>query len=127
MSPHNPLFTLAYLRAILVALPSLVVIFFISTRNIMSSKAMGLTKQAKVLSKRQVSLMVGHLDRTRYPIRNRVILLLSIKAGLRAKEIAQLTWAMVTDAEGNLASTISLRNSASKGKKGGGSYPFTRT
>jgi hypothetical protein len=32
-----------------------------------------------------------------YPLRNRVIVLLSVKAGLRAGEIAKLTWDMVLD------------------------------
>ena len=58
------------------------------------------------------------LQRTRYPLRNRVILLLSVKAGLRAKEIAALTWDMLTDAEGNLGSALHLRNEASKGHSG---------
>jgi integrase len=42
------------------------------------------------------------LKGTRYPLRNRVIAFLSIKAGLRAKEIANLTWEMITDAQGQL-------------------------
>ena len=80
---------------------------------------MGLTKQAKTLSKRQISLALGYLDTTRYPLRNRVILFLSLKAGLRAKEIANLTWGMITDAEGRLSSAIQLQNVASKGARGG--------
>lgn len=44
--------------------------------------------------------------------------LLSLKAGMRAKEIAALTWAMVTDAEGQLDETITLDNRASKGTSG---------
>lgn len=79
---------------------------------------MGLTKQAKTLTKRQIALVLGYLEQTRYPDRNRVIFLLSVKAGLRAKEIAGLTWEMVTDPEGNLADAIHLRNSASKGRFG---------
>ena len=46
---------------------------------------MSLTKQAKTLSKHQVSLTAALLNQTRYPIRNQVIFLLSVKAGLRAK------------------------------------------
>ena len=65
---------------------------------------MGLLKQAKTLSKRQITLTTALLQQTRYPARNLAIFLLSIKAGLRAKEIASLTWDMVTDAEGNLGS-----------------------
>ena len=62
--------------------------------------SMGLLKQAKTLSKRQITLTTALLQQTRYPTRNLVIFLLSIKAGLRAKEIASLTWDMITDAEG---------------------------
>jgi integrase/recombinase XerD len=77
-----------------------------------------LAKQAKTLTKRQTALVTALLQQTRYPARNHVILLLSLKAGLRAKEIASLTWDMVTDAEGNLGSAIHLRNEASKGSSG---------
>lgn len=47
-----------------------------------------------------------------------MIVLLSVKAGLRAKEIASLTWAMVTDADGDIGSSIHLTNEASKGNGG---------
>ena len=50
--------------------------------------------------------------------------LLSIKAGLRAKEIASVTWAMATDAEGEIADVIALENRASKGKGGGRHIPI---
>jgi integrase/recombinase XerC len=52
------------------------------------------------------------------------MVLLSFKAGLRAKEIAGLTWSMVTDATGQLADAISLPNKASKGKAGGRTIPL---
>ena len=79
---------------------------------------MSLLKQAKTLSKRQIALTTALLQQTRYPARNLAIFLLSIKAGLRAKEIASLTWDMVTDAEGNLGSALHLRDEASKGTSG---------
>ena len=79
---------------------------------------MGLAKQAKVLSKRQIALVTALIQQTRYPIRNQAIFLLSVKAGLRAKEIASLTWDMVTDAEGNLGNALHLRDEASKGASG---------
>jgi len=60
----------------------------------------------------------------RYPERDIVMVLLSVKAGLRAKEIASLTWAMVTDAEGAIGDAIYLTNSASKGKRGGRTIPL---
>ena len=79
---------------------------------------MSLAKQAKTLTKPQIEAVLGYLAKTRYPIRDRVIFLLSVKAGLRAKEIASLTWAMVTDAEGSLTDAISLTDIASKGRGG---------
>ena len=54
------------------------------------------------------------------------MVLLSFKAGLRAKEIAQLTWSMVTDTTGELADAISLHNKASKGRGGGRTIPLHR-
>jgi integrase/recombinase XerD len=77
-----------------------------------------LGKQAKVLTKGQIEAVLAYLDKSRHPIRNRVIFLLSIKAGLRAKEIACLTWDMLTDARGNIGGAIHLRDDASKGRSG---------
>jgi integrase/recombinase XerD len=79
---------------------------------------MSLPKQAKTVTGRQAAQLRTFLQHTRYPLRNQVILLFSLKAGLRAKEIAGLTWDMVTDAEGDLTSAISPRNEASKGRLG---------
>jgi integrase/recombinase XerD len=50
--------------------------------------------------------------------------LLSMKAGLRAKEMASLPWAMVTDAQGQIADAIQVPNRASKGKTGGRTIPL---
>jgi integrase/recombinase XerD len=79
---------------------------------------MSLGKQAKTLTKPQIDAVLGYLAKTRYPVRDRVIFLLSVKAGLRAKEISSLTWSMVTDAEGALTDAISLTDVASKGRGG---------
>ena len=79
---------------------------------------MSLAKQAKTLTKPQIDAVLGYLTTTRYPVRDRVIFLLSVRAGLRAKEIASLTWDMVTDAEGNLGEAIHLTDIASKGRSG---------
>ena len=49
-------------------------------------------KQAKIFSPAQEKAILGYGATTRYPARDRVMFLLSIKAGLRAKEIASLTW-----------------------------------
>jgi len=79
---------------------------------------MPLGKQAKVLTKAQVDRVLRHVETTRNPFRNRAIVLLSMKAGLRAKEIASLKWDMVTDADGRVGSAIHLPDSASKGRSG---------
>jgi integrase/recombinase XerD len=79
---------------------------------------MGLGKQAKALSKGQVEAMLSYLSTTRHPARNRLIFLLSAKAGLRAKEIAKLTWRMTNDSQGEIGWTICLLDSATKGKSG---------
>lgn len=78
-----------------------------------------LHRQAKTLSAAQIRAVEAHLQGTRHPLRNRVIFLLSLRAGLRAKEIADLTWGMVTDPQGQLANVIRLTNAAAKGKSGG--------
>ena len=79
---------------------------------------MALGKQAKTLSRGQIDGALGYIAKTRYPLRNRVILLHSVKAGFRAKEIASLTWDMVTDASGEIGDAIHLRDIASKGRSG---------
>jgi integrase/recombinase XerD len=79
---------------------------------------MSLGKQAKVLSKTQVTAIRGYLLDRRNGLRNETMFLLSVKAGLRAKEIASLTWSMVLNADGTIASDIRLTDKASKGKSG---------
>ena len=75
-------------------------------------------KQAKLLTEPQQRAVISLIEATRYPTRNRVIFLLSVKAGLRAKEIALLTWDAVSDAEGKLNDFIELQDKAAKGKSG---------
>jgi integrase/recombinase XerD len=71
-------------------------------------------KQAKILSQQHVEDLLLFADTTRHPLRNRVIILLSLKAGLRAAEIANLTWDMVQTPAGELGHTIELRDAAAK-------------
>ena len=77
-----------------------------------------LGKQAKILSPLNVADLLAFADCTRHPIRNRLIVMLSAKAGLRAGEIANLTWDMVVDASGQISHIIELRDHAAK--KGSG-------
>ena len=86
----------------------------------------GQGKQAKTLRKAELQRLLNHVSHSRHPERDRVVVLLSFKAGLRAKEIAQLTWSMVMDTTGELADVISLHNKASKGRAGGRTIPLHR-
>jgi integrase/recombinase XerC len=79
---------------------------------------MALGKQAKIISDKQVRAVLAELDTRRYPLRDRTIFMFSLKAGMRAKEIASVTWGMVTDAEGEIADFIALENRAAKGTSG---------
>jgi integrase/recombinase XerD len=79
----------------------------------------GLTRQAKALTDTQLRALLRFVEtETHFPERNRVVVLLSFKAGLRAKEIACLRWGMLTDTEGTLTDAISLSNGATKGRSG---------
>src|SRR4051812_15057494 len=79
----------------------------------------GIGKQAKVLSDVQQRTLLRHVEaESAFPARNTVIVLLSFKAGLRAKEIASVRWRMVADTEGELTDTLALTNAASKGRSG---------
>ena len=75
-------------------------------------------KQAKILSPREISQVLTYLKESRYPLRNKVMFLLSVKAGLRAKEISNLTWSMVTNASGCIHDVLHLPDQSSKGKSG---------
>ena len=75
-------------------------------------------KQAKILSLSDVSDLLVFATCTRHPLRNRVIVLLAAKAGLRASEIAKLTWDMVLDPTGAIGSVIELRDAAAKNGSG---------
>ena len=83
-----------------------------------------LTKQAKVLSRKELQRLLDRVTHGRHPERDRVMILLSFRAGLRSKEIAGLTWSMITDASGALGDAIALPNRASKGRNGGRSIPL---
>ena len=79
---------------------------------------MSLGRQAKVLSKAQITTTLLYLKARPYALRNTVIFLLSVKAGLRAKEIAQLKWECLLSADGNINDVIALDNRYTKGTSG---------
>lgn len=79
---------------------------------------MALGKQAKILTPKQVQVISSYLSNKRNSLRDQLIFLLSVKAGLRAKEIACLKWSMVLNPENELSDSLALTNQASKGRSG---------
>jgi integrase len=75
-------------------------------------------RQAKILSEANVEALLAYAAITRHPARNHVMVLLSVKAGLRAAEIANLTWDMVIGPEGEVGSSLELRDKAAKKNSG---------
>ena len=75
-------------------------------------------KQAKILSADHIDDLLFFAERSRHPVRNRLVVLLSVRAGFRAAEIAQLTWDMVLSASGDISTVLELRDCAAK--KGSG-------
>jgi integrase len=69
---------------------------------------------AKVLAPGDVRRLLRASTKGRYSKRNKVIVLLSIKAGLRACEISRLTWPMVLDAKGRVSNIMELPAAAAK-------------
>jgi integrase len=75
-------------------------------------------KPAKVLGVTDMRRAIRVAAQRRHACRNKAIVLLSFKAGLRAGEIAALKWAMVLDARGRVGRFIELP--ACIAKKGSG-------
>jgi integrase len=75
-------------------------------------------RRAKILSPADVNDLLLFASCTRNPLRNRVLVLLSAKAGLRASEIANLTWDMVVGPTGQIGGVIELRDHAAKNGSG---------
>jgi integrase/recombinase XerD len=75
-------------------------------------------KQAKILSNDNLEDLLLFTETSRHPLRNKLLVLLSVKAGLRAGEIAHLTWPMVTDPTGVISTILELPDSAAQ--KGSG-------
>jgi integrase len=83
-------------------------------------------KQAKILHDQQINDLLVFASATRNPLRNKLIVLLSVKAGLRAGEIAGLTWEMVLDPIGEVGEAIELHDCVAK-KNSGRRIPINPT
>ena len=73
-----------------------------------------LGRQAKIVSPATLQRLLAYAQRTRQPKRDAVIVLLSVKAGLRACEIAGLQWPMVMTDDGGIGDVIDIRNAVAK-------------
>jgi integrase/recombinase XerD len=80
-------------------------------------------RQAKIITPSMLRRMLSAVGGRRTASRDRVIILLSVKAGLRACEIARLDWSMVLDARGRVADCLAVRDAISK-KRGGRRIPM---
>ena len=69
---------------------------------------------AKALEPGDVRRLLAHVRRQRHPTRNTVLILLSFKAGLRACEIAGLSWTMVLASDDEVADQLSIARSIAK-------------
>lgn len=87
---------------------------------------MSVLKRAKIYSESQVKQLLNHFQISRYPLRNKVILLLSVKAGLRACEIAGLQWQHVLNDEcTDIADCINITDKIAKGQKSGRNFSMS--
>jgi integrase len=75
-------------------------------------------KQAKVVTPQMLKRMLRHVAKSPFSARDRAMILLSMKAGLRACEIANLDWSMALDARGKVADAISIRDAIAKKRSG---------
>jgi len=75
-------------------------------------------RQAKIITPTMLRRMLTFVGGTAFTKRDRVIILLSVKAGLRACEIARLDWTMVLDARGQVGAFIAVRDAISKRRSG---------
>jgi integrase len=80
-------------------------------------------RQAKVVTPQMLRQMLRFTSHTPFPVRDRVMILLSVKAGLRACEIALLDWQMVLDAGGKVADILAIHDAIAK-KRGGRRIPM---
>lgn len=75
-------------------------------------------RPAKVLEPANVRQLLTRVSSQRYPERNRVMVLLSFKAGLRACEIAGLEWPMALASNMRLSDQLVIARGIAKGGSG---------
>jgi integrase len=75
-------------------------------------------RQAKAIRPGQLRLLLRHVAKQQNPIRSRVMVLLSLKAGLRAAEIAKLEWSMLLDPSGSISNSLEVHDRIAKKQSG---------
>jgi integrase/recombinase XerD len=75
-------------------------------------------RQAKILAPTALARMLNLTKHHSNPARSQAIILLSVKAGLRAAEIAKLEWPMVLDATGRVADVMAIEDRIAKKRSG---------
>lgn len=78
----------------------------------------GKRQPAKTVLPGEVNLLLEYAERRRYAERNRAIVLLSFRAGMRACEISGLKWEMVLSSDGSVGAQILLAQGITKGGRG---------
>ena len=73
---------------------------------------------ARVLVPENVRLLLAHVRDQTYSYRNRAMILLSFKAGLRACEISGLEWPMVLTSAGRIGHQLTIAGNIAKGGRG---------
>ena len=71
-------------------------------------------RQAKVLTPGDLRKLLALAGRGRFPERDRVMVLLAVRAGLRAREVSRISWGMVLDANGRVGAVIDVRTAIAK-------------
>jgi integrase len=79
-------------------------------------------KQAKAIRPQMLRRMLFKASKSPFRARDRAMIFLSVKAGLRACEIAGLDWSMVLDPRGKVADVLAIHDAIAK-KRGGRRIP----
>jgi integrase/recombinase XerD len=73
--------------------------------------------QATTLTPEQLERVLLYCDRTRNPIRNRTVILVTHWSGMRVGEVAALRWSDVVALDGGVKSEVRLTAAQTKGRK----------
>jgi len=93
-----------------------------SIQNNIFFRRVVMSKQSPVLNEKQLKRVLNSTKMTKFGDRNRLVMVLSYYAGLRACEICSLTVSDVIDGEGEVKEQVLLKSHQTKGAKGNTIY-----